>query len=569
MTIDRIFAPTRRRLMLLAAAFSLAGGLHADPAAAPVPQTGYLFAHFYGNGESGLHLAWSADGLDWHLLNDGESYLRPEVGESRLMRDPSLIRGPDGVFHMVWTTSWSGHTIGYASSPDLLEWSPQRALPVMAHEPRAENCWAPEIIWDPTRATYLILWSTTIPGKFPETALSNRRPSRNHRIFSTTTRDFEAFTPARLHYDGGFNVIDAVLGQTDGDWIMFVKDETLAPETQKNIRMLRAPTPYGPFSAPSRPLSTGDWSEGPSIIRVGEYYHLYYDQHMIDTYGLVRSRDLENWEAMDGRTRFPADANHGSFVEVPGTVIARLIAAGQQLERSADVNVLDHGAVPDGAAPGTDAIRAALAACAASGGGRVHFPSGSYMTDTIDVPDRVELVFADGAALALSGDAEPGRPLLRVRGREGVVIRGGSLSAGDGGPALHIEDSRGIRVLGTRASGRRGIIIDNVTGLELRDTSSDSRELPAFLIMNAVAARLEGLSSTNTSNEPILSLHNGRDVVLADSRATRGNRTFIQILGSGSENIRLRDNDFTAASAPVKLGPDVFAGRVTMEGKRL
>jgi hypothetical protein len=87
--------------------------------------------------------------------------------------------------------------------------------------------------------------------------------------------------------------------------------------------------------------------------------------------------------------------------------------------------------------------------------------------------------------------------------------------------------------------------------------------------MNAVAARLEGLSSTNTSNEPILSLHNGRDVVLADSRATRGNRTFIQILGSGSENIRLRDNDFTAASAPVKLGPDVFAGRVTMEGKRL
>ena len=30
------------------------------------------------------------------------------------MRDPALLRRPDGSFHLVWTTSWVGHTIGHA-----------------------------------------------------------------------------------------------------------------------------------------------------------------------------------------------------------------------------------------------------------------------------------------------------------------------------------------------------------------------------------------------------------------------------------------------------------------------
>ena len=69
-----------------------------------MPESCYLFAHFYQNGNSGLHLAWSPDGLKWKMLKGGGSFLAPEVGESGLMRDPSLTVGPDGRFHMVWTT---------------------------------------------------------------------------------------------------------------------------------------------------------------------------------------------------------------------------------------------------------------------------------------------------------------------------------------------------------------------------------------------------------------------------------------------------------------------------------
>ena len=64
----------------------------------------YLFAYFTNNGEDGLHLMHSRDGLQWSALNGGKSYLTPTVGSQKLMRDPCILQGPDGVFHMVWTT---------------------------------------------------------------------------------------------------------------------------------------------------------------------------------------------------------------------------------------------------------------------------------------------------------------------------------------------------------------------------------------------------------------------------------------------------------------------------------
>lgn len=301
--------------------------LAAPAKAAPAtPEQLFLFAHFYTTGESGLHLAWSQDGYTFEMLNEGESYLKPRVGESKLMRDPALLLGPDGVFHLVWTTSWAGQTIGYASSKDLMHWSEQKAIPVMAHEPEAKNCWAPEVIWDPDKKHYLIFWSTTIMGRFKETENSNRRPDRNHRIYSTTTTDFVNFTPAKLHYDGGYNVIDAALAQNGDEWLMFVKNETFAPKTEKNIRMIRAKTPDGPFSETSPAITGAYWAEGPSPLKVGDTWFVYFDKHMENKYGLVTSKDLEVWEDVSERVSFPKDARHGTVIKVPKSVVAALQA---------------------------------------------------------------------------------------------------------------------------------------------------------------------------------------------------------------------------------------------------
>lgn len=100
----------------------------------------YLYSYFVNNGEDGLHLAYSMDGLEWETLNDNKSFLTPTVGHDKLMMDPCIIYGPDNKFHMVYTVSWRERVIGYSSSKDLINWSDQLEIPVMKHEKFALNC---------------------------------------------------------------------------------------------------------------------------------------------------------------------------------------------------------------------------------------------------------------------------------------------------------------------------------------------------------------------------------------------------------------------------------------------
>jgi hypothetical protein len=292
--------------------------------AAEPSATAYLFAYFVKNGEDGLHLAASTDGTHFEALNEGRSYLTPQVGESKLMRDPCLLRGPDGTFHLVWTTAWEGKTIGYASSTDLLHWSEQKALPVMAHEPGTRNCWAPEIAYDETQKQFLIFWATTVTGKFPETLITEDK-GYNHRMYATTTKDFAAFTPTRLFYEPGFNVIDATLLKANQRFYLIVKDETRVP-VKKNLRIASSAAIEGPYTELSAPF-TRDWVEGPTAIKVGDDYVVYYDCYREKRYGAVRSRDLKTWEDITDKIKFPPGARHGTVIEVPRSLIDTLRAA--------------------------------------------------------------------------------------------------------------------------------------------------------------------------------------------------------------------------------------------------
>lgn len=289
-----------------------------------VPETAYLFTYFVGNGESGLHLAWSADGLRWEPLGGGRTFLLPEVGESKLLRDPCVTRGPDGTFHLVWTTSWTGKTIGHASTRDFVNWSPQQAIPVMAHEPTTRNCWAPEIVWDAGREEFLIFWASTIPGQFPETQVAGDA-AYNHRMYATTTRDFREFSPTRLFYDPGFNVIDATLFPVNGRWKLVVKDETVEPVPKKNLRVAEADQPGGPFSPAGPPISR-NWVEGPTVLRVDGWDYLYYDCYRDHHYGAVRTRDWQTWEDVTGQLVMPRGLRHGTTMAVEGKLIERLLA---------------------------------------------------------------------------------------------------------------------------------------------------------------------------------------------------------------------------------------------------
>ena len=277
----------------------------------------YLFTYFKGNGEDGLHLAYSKDGYKWSSLNDDEPFLAPEVGESVLMRDPCIIQTNDGVFHMVWTPGWNEKGIGYANSKDLVNWSKQKYIPVMMHEPTTLNAWAPEITYDEKSKQFIIYWASTIPEKFTETKGSGGN-KYNHRMYYVTSKDCKTFSKTKLFYDDGFNVIDGTILKQKNEYIMFLKDETKLPVAQKNIRIATANNIEGPYSSAGKPITGNYWCEGPTCAKIGDKYIVYFDKYTKHTYGAVESTDLKNWTDVSDKVKFPKGTRHGTFFKIKG-----------------------------------------------------------------------------------------------------------------------------------------------------------------------------------------------------------------------------------------------------------
>ena len=317
----------------------------ADPAAAsvsevpgaptaPLPETCYLFSYFTKNGQDGLRLAWSRDGYVWEDVPGGP-FLAP-VLEDKIMRDPCIQQGPDGRFHMVWTTSWSKGGFGYASSEDLLHWSEQSYVPAMAHEPKVQNTWAPELSYDTASGEWLIIWSSTITGRFadtdPKVGEGGDKKILNHRLYATRTRDFRNFSPTSLFYDDGYSVIDATLVPVGDRVAMVVKDERISPEPRKDLRIAWARDLRAPFGTSAPSFTRGmipAWLEGPTIVKIGAKWFLYADAYRDKHYVLLTSTDFASWKDETAALRYPKGLRHGTAFAVKREVLQRLLARGK------------------------------------------------------------------------------------------------------------------------------------------------------------------------------------------------------------------------------------------------
>lgn len=283
----------------------------------------YLFSYFKGNGEDGLHLAYSTDGLTWSTLNNDSSYLKPQIGKDKLMRDPSIVQDEKGVFHMVWTTGWWDQGIGYASSKDLINWSEQKNIPVMEKFEGTRNSWAPELFYDKKDKTFYIFWSSTIPGMFPEVLTSESEKGLNHRQFYVTTKDFTTFSETKVFFNPDFSVIDGAILEKEGTYYFFIKNENSNPP-EKNIRITTNTKPYDFPTTVSAPITGNYWAEGPTPLQVGDYVYVYFDKYRDHTYGAVRSQDMKNWEDVSETVSFPQGLRHGTAFTVKESVLAGL-----------------------------------------------------------------------------------------------------------------------------------------------------------------------------------------------------------------------------------------------------
>ena len=312
-------------ILVLATSFVFSTRSHIVQGSEPGVDSGYyVFCYFMNNGQDGIHYAVSRDGYVWKALNDGNAILAPPVGKkTKLTRDPSITRGPDGIFRLVWTVSWDGRSFGYACSKDLIEWQDAQPVPSLPDEPTARNTWAPEVFYDDASEQFYIIWSSTIPGRFSPADKGTSEDRYDHRVYFTTTKDFKTFAPSKLYFDPGHNVIDAFLAKKDGVYHLFYKDETLRPE-KKIILEATSQSVEGPFSE-GKIISSQSWVEGPSALLIGSDWIVYYDCYRDGKYGAVRSRNGGDWEDVASLISFPKGTRHGTAFEVEKDIYEKLV----------------------------------------------------------------------------------------------------------------------------------------------------------------------------------------------------------------------------------------------------
>lgn len=278
----------------------------------------YLFSTFREPADKGLYLAYSYDGYNWNDL--GGPWLKPEVGQQKVMRDPSVVTAPDGTFHMVWTSSWRGDLgFGYSNSKDLVNWSEQEFISVMDFDTSTVNVWAPELYYDHEKDEYIIIWASTIPFKF-EKGMEEER--NNHRMYYTTTKDFKAFSETKLYIDPGFSIIDAVIVKREKeDYILVLKDNT---RPERNLKVGFGKTPLGPFENISEPY-TEKLTEGPTVLKLEDEWLIYFDSYGNKKYGAVKTSDFKFFKAISDEVSFPVGHKHGTIFIAKESVLNNLI----------------------------------------------------------------------------------------------------------------------------------------------------------------------------------------------------------------------------------------------------
>lgn len=278
----------------------------------------YVSTGFHEPANEGLRFIYSQDGIHWDSI--AGTWLKPEIGSQGIMRDPSMVRTPDGTFHLVWTIAWKGDRgFGYAHSKDLIHWSEEKIIPVMEKEPTTVNVWAPEIFYDDEKQEFVVVWASCVPGRF-EKGIEDEY--NNHRLYYITTKDFETVSDAKLLYDPGFSCIDAVIvKRAKEDYVMVLKDNT---RPNRNLKIAFAKSPTGPYS-PASEAFTETFVEGPTVEKVGEEYYIYFDVYRRKIFGAMRTKDFITFTDETENVSVPGGHKHGTIFKAPASVVENLI----------------------------------------------------------------------------------------------------------------------------------------------------------------------------------------------------------------------------------------------------
>ncbi|HEU4325580.1 MAG TPA: glycoside hydrolase family 43 protein [Roseiflexaceae bacterium] len=256
-------------------------GLLAGPSPRVAAQTTsrYTMTAFTNSSESNMYVYESLNAANYSLLR-GPAFTPP----SGLIRDPSVLKHTDGRYYVVYTTNWTGNTIGFASSSDRVNWTffQNITLPV----PSTGSTWAPEWFKDSDGSIHIIvsLSQNGTGGPF--------QPYKITALNSALT-SWSAASPL-----SGLapNYIDTFLVKIGGTYHAFTKNETT-----KYIEYATATSLTGPYTfvGTGNWAGWGNWLEGPALVQLdGGAWRIYFDAYTTSKYYSSDSANgFQSWTA--------------------------------------------------------------------------------------------------------------------------------------------------------------------------------------------------------------------------------------------------------------------------------
>lgn len=300
---------------VLATALGVVGQPPAAEAVGPAPH--YLMTAFTNSSESNMYVYDSSNATGFDLVK-GNAYTPP----SGLIRDPSVIRHTDGYYYIVYTTGWTGNTIGFARSSDYTNWTFLRTVAVGLNGSTGST-WAPEWFKDSDGSTHVVFSASTsgTGGQF-----------RPYRI-TATSADLSTWTaPSALGIAA--NYIDSFIVKVGGTYHNFLKNETT-----KYIEHATATSLTGPWQF----VGTGNWAgwgsglEGPALVQLPDgRWRIYFDQYGNGRYYYADSGNLSSFGAKVELAGLSGTARHFTVLrENVGDTVA--VPTGNRSLRSGNV----------------------------------------------------------------------------------------------------------------------------------------------------------------------------------------------------------------------------------------
>ncbi|TMR88466.1 glycoside hydrolase family 43 protein [Nonomuraea basaltis] len=272
-THRRAFAAAVALLFAVATVVFAPGAAHA---AGPAPH--YLMTAFTNSSESNMYVYDSVNATTFALVR-ANAYTPP----SGLIRDPSVLRHTDGYYYLVYTTNWTGDTIGFARSADYVNWTFLRNVTVGLNGATGST-WAPEWFKDSDGSVHVIYSASTTgtAGQF-----------RPYRITAANSALSSWSAPAPLGIPA--NYIDSFVVKVGSTYHNFLKNETT-----KYIEHATATSLNGPWQF----TGTGNWAgwgsglEGPALTRLPDgRWRIYFDNYTGGRYYYADSSNLSSFGA--------------------------------------------------------------------------------------------------------------------------------------------------------------------------------------------------------------------------------------------------------------------------------